>query len=681
LSSATNVDWYSFTVDHHFIQAIGGLNDGGKTIAAVFDIDYADGAQRADTTLAVFDAESGQLILVARDSNVEDDQPRPGYSTDTTDLSRGSLGLQDPFIGLTHLREGNNRTYYVAVMSDQMLPTALTASMLALGGDANLATRLVRLEPINSIRRIVEDHVGFTGYHSGTATVEPVTGPLLQIRTAEELTAHVAPFTLTDVQLYVAQGNAGSGGSGSGLWTVNPFTGERWTLVTNGLGTEIQDIVMRSDGNLYGYRRLINNADNAGALVAINTDSGAVGSNQTDGILGHGGTPTDILGTNTFAGSNPPINRNNFVSTTDWVDALTFERLGTQNDARTPAYILYYAIREQDVTANEYSSKLYRADPSTGSAVPTNLGTVGGVPVNWTGVLGDIQPVGVTKSQTTVFVSDGDGNNGSATIQLEAKQPGDVTIQVNWQVVTNGGTSVVGVGTNSITVRLNRDNNGNITSTAQQIVNAINSNVDSRRLVLAGLRGDSSPGEQARNLGGPGVIVTGGTGIPLNGYVTGLAMGNYNGGTLYGVTSAGEFISISKTNGRATVIRDLSLDGITNFQGLALGPQNVEGGMYANTLFAITRAGDLYALDTATGTPQLFFSSGNTVQEVSLIGDPVGGTFRLSLDGNSLDGSDRHDDASRYRRQRDPDRPVDEHADRWHIPAAVPGPDDTADRL
>jgi VCBS repeat-containing protein len=636
LSSATNVDWYSFTVDHNFIQAIAGLNDGGKTIAAVFDIDYADGAQRADTTLAVFDAESGQLILVARDSNVEDDQPRPGYGTDTTDISRGSLGLQDPFIGLTHLREGNNRTYYVAVMSDQMLPTALTASMLALAGDANLATRLVRLEPINSIRRIVEDHIGFTGYHSGTATVEPVTGPLLQIRTATELTAHVAPFTLTDVQLYVSQGDAGSGGSGTALWTVNPFTGERWTRVTNGLGTDIQDIVMRSDGTLYGYRRLPGNTDNAGALVNISTDSGAVGANQADGILGHGTTPRDILGNiNAVANSSPTIYQSNQVSTTDWVDALTYERIATQNDARTPAYVLYYAVREQDITTNQYSSKLYRANPNTGSAVPGNLGTVGGINLNYAGVLGDIQPAGVTKSQANVFVNDGDGNNGSATIQLEAKEPGDVTIQVNWNVVTNGGTSVLGVAGNTITVRLNRDNNGNITSTAQQIVDVINSNVNSRRLVLAGLTGNSSAGEQARNLGGPGVTVTGGTGIPLKGYVTGLAMGSYTGGTLYGVTSAGEFISINKNNGRATVIRDLSLDGITNFQGLALGPQNVEGGKYANTLFAITRAGDLYALDTATGTPQLMFSSGNTVQEVSLVNNPVGGTFRLSLDGTN----------------------------------------------
>ena len=52
------MDWYSFTVDHQFIQAIPGLNDGGKTISAVFDIDYADGVQRADTTMAVFDAET-----------------------------------------------------------------------------------------------------------------------------------------------------------------------------------------------------------------------------------------------------------------------------------------------------------------------------------------------------------------------------------------------------------------------------------------------------------------------------------------------------------------------------------------------------------------------------------------------------------------------------------------------
>ena len=38
------------------IQAIGGVNAGGKIIAATLDIDYADGVPGPDTTVAVYDA-------------------------------------------------------------------------------------------------------------------------------------------------------------------------------------------------------------------------------------------------------------------------------------------------------------------------------------------------------------------------------------------------------------------------------------------------------------------------------------------------------------------------------------------------------------------------------------------------------------------------------------------------
>ena len=77
ISVGTDVDWYSFEVDYDLIQAIAGFNAGGKTFATIFDIDYADGLARVDTVLSVFDT-AGNLILVSRDSNIEDDQPGAG---------------------------------------------------------------------------------------------------------------------------------------------------------------------------------------------------------------------------------------------------------------------------------------------------------------------------------------------------------------------------------------------------------------------------------------------------------------------------------------------------------------------------------------------------------------------------------------------------------------------------
>ena len=90
LTAPSDIDWYSFEIDYEFIQSIGGRNDGDKTWATIFDIDYADGLARADTVLSVFD-DAGNLVLVSRDSHIDDDQPGTGQGADTDDLSRGTL--------------------------------------------------------------------------------------------------------------------------------------------------------------------------------------------------------------------------------------------------------------------------------------------------------------------------------------------------------------------------------------------------------------------------------------------------------------------------------------------------------------------------------------------------------------------------------------------------------------
>ena len=78
------------------------------------------------------------------------------------------------------------------------------------------------------------------------------------------------------------------------------------------------------------------------------------------------------------------------------------------------------------------------------------------------------------------------------------------------------------------------------------------------------------------------------------------AYADFNGGVLFGVTDAGELILINDTSGQVLARADFGmLAGDFEFQGLALGPQNVEGGTYANTLFAITRNGLLHAIDPA----------------------------------------------------------------------------------
>ena len=147
------VQWYKFTLDYQSVQAIRDYNDGNKTFPVVFDIDYADGISRPDLTLSLFEevdptVNGLKLVAVARSSSIVDDQPAPLSSKPAADLTRGSFGKFDPFLGSIQLTEGTLKTYYVAIASDAMLPTVLAAL-----NQAEPPNKLKRLEPTNSVQR------------------------------------------------------------------------------------------------------------------------------------------------------------------------------------------------------------------------------------------------------------------------------------------------------------------------------------------------------------------------------------------------------------------------------------------------------------------------------------------------------------------------------------------------
>ncbi len=147
LSAADDIDFYQIDV---FAAA-----DGSLQTSTIFDIDYADGfSGRPNTSLVVFydrDGENGslapELVLIADDSNVLDDQAKPVSSGLIDLLTRGSNSTGDPLIGPVSLSQG---TYYVGVVGDGAMATALQ----------NINTRK---EPIESILRIFEDHVEAIG--------------------------------------------------------------------------------------------------------------------------------------------------------------------------------------------------------------------------------------------------------------------------------------------------------------------------------------------------------------------------------------------------------------------------------------------------------------------------------------------------------------------------------------
>lgn len=165
LTQADDIDWYQFEIRYDSIEDSERNEDGTinpQHLATIFDLDYADGLGQANTNLWVFN-DAGQLIFIGSDSNVAGDR---GIGTDPMldDLSRGSVGALDPYIGPVALPasdSANNslgRTYFVAVSSNAQIPAELDQFLTPLANNS-----LLRVEPINSIGRIAEDRVLSTG--------------------------------------------------------------------------------------------------------------------------------------------------------------------------------------------------------------------------------------------------------------------------------------------------------------------------------------------------------------------------------------------------------------------------------------------------------------------------------------------------------------------------------------
>ncbi|PHQ35629.1 tandem-95 repeat protein [Rhodopirellula bahusiensis] len=643
-----DVDWYRFDATQTGIQVISGVNDSAGTVAVVFDMDYADKANRGDTTLAVYDG-NGQLIFVGRDSNIADDQPDTIDSDpDIDDLSRGSLGTKDGYIGPVHLTTGGE--YYIAIMGNGVTPSALMGQYDNLGhflqdddGDGvadsavqsesgeifvpegNADNRYVRLEPINSVDRVVEDRIGFSGYNTipldpffpNGINIQPQTS-IFNIDTAADVESHLPAFTLENVPLYVATDrplpNADdqlyiADAYNGGTYT-RPVSPNNWSANNN----DIQDITIRSDGRMFGYQRQTNVADSVGQLVEIDPATGALTVVSQDNIPGE--TPT-INARNLNANLTAPGNRSTLndprleeFTNSDEVDALTFERTG--NITSDPSYDLYYVVRESDA-----SSKLYRAT-SDGDASPVAAAASGpntGANVKY-GVMGNINLPGATYATANFQVFTNGNNVARTNIRIQSNQPGvdgDFTVSISRPNNGNqAGIGNVSVAGRTITVIIGTDANGTGGPSAAAIVNAINNDADARQIVTASIyggnannNGDGNDGTAANNVGA--LNYTAGTGTALAGRVTGISFDDPVEPTqMYGVTNAGEIIAIDKNSGDATLLN--TVIG-ADFSALALGPQSVENGAYADMLFATTTGGRLYAFDF-NGILQNIFAGG-----------------------------------------------------------------------
>jgi len=643
LSAGTDVDFFQFNTDYaltqlgNSIQVIPGVNSpvpggpggGPKTWSTVFDVDYADGLTRGDTTLIVYDG-NGVPILIGRESNVEDDRPATGNASDLDDLTRGSVGFLDPYIGPVMLPTGTPGTttdYYYAVSSNSRLNRQLNQTYQS--GATNSA---VRLEPVNSVTRLIEDHIGFQGYASTGAQVDPAhTDGLFDITSTQSLSTNVRAFDLADVPLFISTTDQ--------LYAYDALFGQQVQLIDNDLtagSDRMADLVMRSDGVLYGYQRVNNTNNTAGRLVMVNPATGALSTVGTDGVPGE---------------TAPRIDTNNDLddlTLTDDVGAVTFRRNGP--GASAGYYEGFYSVFENegstptgsiDGTADGLrNSKLYRFNPDTGAISNSS---------NDTG-FANIQYAGTTYATATISVTDNAGTPNTTNILVQAHAPGTNGngITINMTRVTNGsGATVTSASLATRTINVQVDDGGN----ADQVVAAINGHATAKRLVQAAKLTNnnvtaSGSVSGATTSGGVNDVTNG----VINGNVTGLAFDTFTGGTLYGITNRGELLSISPTTGTATLVYDfLNNDtagfGLTDvdFRGLALAPQNLHGGLFStgtlqNTMFTINQSGQLVAFrpdGMGSIVPVNAFGSDNEVQAIAVTGTPMAGdTFTLTFNSD-----------------------------------------------
>ncbi|MDE0862900.1 MAG: GEVED domain-containing protein [Rubripirellula sp.] len=243
IDTGTDVDWYRFDVTYENITR----DAAALYLSTVFDLDYASGYARTNMSMNVFNGQ-GELVLMGNDSNIADDLPSSAYDNSTDDMSRGSASVEDPFIGVAELAEG---TYFIAVSNQQQVPEPLDQFF-----NANSLNPLLRVEPIDSVKRIVEDRIGSTGGGTGDTTETPLLfddGSILE-------------HSFDDSLLYV--------NTATGLLLVNPATGTQYGTV-GGLGERIDDIAFRANGELFGYTG--NGGTDASAeYVRIDTGDGSL---------------------------------------------------------------------------------------------------------------------------------------------------------------------------------------------------------------------------------------------------------------------------------------------------------------------------------------------------------------------------------------------------------------------
>ncbi|WP_425617171.1 pre-peptidase C-terminal domain-containing protein [Anatilimnocola sp. NA78] len=400
LGAPGDIDWFRFDLDY---SAIDGSSPVPKEfpnltnlVNTVFDLDYADGLGRPNLQMFVYN-ENLELILTNFDSNVSDDRPGPLAGSGISDLSAGSVGTNDAYIGNIALPASNPlstpQTYYVAIAAIGTQPTVWDQFT-----NRNTLNPGLRVEPIDSVHRIVEDHLNegtfanprqpqkqdFPQPDRGTSGLP--TQEILFDRAPGQAQVpgfdSSIPWTLGDVSMYIIRDigldpNALQSTNGtidtSYLQTFNPFTGAHMTNVGQ-MGFDIEDIDFNRLGELFGLSRDHERGNGltdaaSGHLINISTANGQPTDRGDDGIITY---EADASGAPVVAHPTPA--RVGY--------GIQFDAMSYFNPNNDPNQQILLAVgrRGEDYLGfdpnpeiSDKSNIVYQLDPNTGAAL-TSVG-------------------------------------------------------------------------------------------------------------------------------------------------------------------------------------------------------------------------------------------------------------------------------------------------------------------
>ena len=375
MASRNDLDWYQFRLEP---DSVDPLDSASFSTPVILDIDYADGIARPNTSLWLFNS-AGELISFGTDSNIADDQPGPNEGIDQDDLSRGSAGPLDAWIGSLQLTGGD---YFVAVSNNSVISDQIQQFQVA---NVSPEKALVRVEPVSSVTRISSDHDFDDDGVQDFYFVNPFTGESIPLDDSATGSAPITvafdgngnriDYTLGDVVLFVSSDN----GSSSLVETYNPFTGALQSVVSQ--TAHVNDVAMRPDGRLYGIQVPTGGVRNDGSADGVfvldtardggSTQVGDTGIQTFEVDPGNGNAAQAI--TNFQGGNPPPRNGDGLI-----YDATTF--IGASGNSSTSfrfansLAMLAVAERYESPLNPRYDGNwIYRLNPSTGAGVSASV--------------------------------------------------------------------------------------------------------------------------------------------------------------------------------------------------------------------------------------------------------------------------------------------------------------------